>query len=82
MNLSTKQKETRRHREQTCGGQGECGKERDGWESGAGGCKLLPRERINNKVLPNSTENYTQSPEINHDGKEEQKRMHAYDSVT
>ena len=30
MNLSTKQKQTHRHREQTCGYQGGGGRERDG----------------------------------------------------
>ena len=30
MNLPTKQKQTHRHREQTCGGQGGWGRERDG----------------------------------------------------
>ena len=33
-------------------------------------CKLLYVEWINNKVLLYSTENYTQYPMINHNGKE------------
>ena len=43
MNLSTKQKQTHRHREQTCGCQGEGGRVRRGmdWEFGVGRCKLL-----------------------------------------
>ena len=42
MNLSMKQKQTHRHREQTCGCQG--GWEREGgmdWEFGFSRCKLL-----------------------------------------
>ena len=33
-------------------------------------CKLLQRERINSKVLLDSTGNYHQYPVINHNGKE------------
>ena len=44
MNLSTKQKQTHRHREQTSGCQG--GKD---WEFGISRCKLLYREWINNR---------------------------------
>ena len=50
MNLSTKQKWTHRHREQTCGCQGR----REGgmdWEFGVNRCKLLLLEMISNKVL-------------------------------
>ena len=54
MNLSTKQKQTHRHSDQTCGCQ-EMGK-----ECGVGRCKLLHLEWINNKVLLYSTENYSQ----------------------
>ena len=46
------------------------------WE--VSGCKLLYIERINNKVLLYSTENYIQYPVINHRGKEYQKRMYIY----
>ena len=46
------------------------------WE--VSGCKLLYIERINNKVLLYSTENYIQYPMINHRGKEYQKRMYIY----
>ena len=52
MNLSVKQKETQRHREQTCGCQG---REGDGgrmdWEFGISRCELVYRAWINNKVL-------------------------------
>ena len=71
MNLSTKQKQTHRHREQTCGcqGGGEVG------EFGIGRCKLLHLEWINNKVLMYSTGNYIKYPVINHNGKEYKRRM-------
>ena len=41
------------------------------WEFGVSRCKLLYLERINNKVLLYSIGNYTQSPGIDHDGKEQ-----------
>ena len=71
MNLLTKQKQTHRHREQTCGcqGGGGLGGGMD-WEFGVGRCKLLHLEWINNKVPLYSTGNYIQSPGINHNGKE------------
>ena len=43
------------------------------WEFGVGRCKLLHLERINNKFLIYSTENYIQYPVINHNGKEYKK---------
>ena len=56
MNLSTKEKQTHRHREQTYGSQGV------GWgrdeEFGIRRCKLLYREQKNNKVLLYSMGNY------------------------
>ena len=51
MNLSTKQKQTHRHREQTGGCQGEGAGGRMDWEFGVSRCKLLHLEWINNKVL-------------------------------
>ena len=66
MNLSTKQ--THRHREQICGCQG--GREEGvGWdgEIGAGRCKLLHLEQINNEFLLYSTGNYIQSLGIESD---------------
>ena len=66
MNLSTKQKQTHRHREQTCGCQGE-GMD---WEFGVSRCKLLYIGWINNKGLLCSTGNYIQYPVINRNGKE------------
>ena len=40
------------------------------WEFGVRRCKLWHFEWINNKVLLYSTEDYIQSPRINHNGKE------------
>ena len=72
MNLSIKYKETHRHREQTCGcqrGGGGGGRGID-WGFGVSRCKLLHLESTDNKILLYSTENYIQSPGIDHDGKE------------
>ena len=69
----SKQKQTHRHREQTCGCQGAGRSERDGLGVGARRCKLLHIEWINNKVLLYSTRNYIQSAGIDHDGKEYKK---------
>ena len=72
MNLSMKQKQTHRHREQTCGCQGRgwgCWGGKD-WEFGVSRCKPLYTEWINNKVLLYSTGNYIQYPVINHREKE------------
>ena len=70
MNISTKQKQTHKHREQTCGCQGgrDAGVGRI-WEFGDSRCKLLYIGWINNKVLLYSTGNYIQYPMINHDRK-------------
>ena len=43
------------------------------WKFGISRCKLLQRERINNKVLRYSTGNHHQYPVINHNGKEYEK---------
>ena len=69
-NLSTKQKQTHRHREQICGCQGvgdEGGKD---WEFGISRCQLLYIEWINHKVLLYSTGTHVQYPVINPNGKE------------
>ena len=71
MNLSMKQKQTHRHREQICGYQA-LGGGMD-WEFGVSRCKLLHLEWINNRVLLHSTGNYIQYPGINHNGKEYKK---------
>ena len=68
MNLLMKQKQTHRHREQTCGCQGG----RKDWEFGISRGKLLYIGWIN-KVLLYSKGNYIQHPVINHNGKEYEK---------
>ena len=68
MNLSTKQKQTRRHREQTCDCQG-WGRERGG-RGDCNSCKLLHLKWVNNKVLMYSTGNHIEYAVINHNGKE------------
>ena len=40
MKISTKQKQTHRHKEQTCGCQGEQGEGGEDWECGINRCKL------------------------------------------
>ena len=76
MIIPTKQKQTHRHREQTCGCQrgGRVGGGMD-WEFGISRCKLLHIEWVNNKVLLYSTGNYIQHPVINHNGKEYEKNI-------
>ena len=60
-----------------CQGEGDWG--RMEWEVGVSRYKLLYREWINNKVVLYSTGNYTQYPEINHNGKEyKEERIHMY----
>ena len=75
MNISTKQKQTRREfvREQTCGCQGGRGWERVGLEIWNQQMQTIYREWISNKVLLYSTGNYIQYPVINHNGKEYEK---------
>ena len=76
--LFTKQKQTQRQREQTCGCQ-EVGHEGGiDWEFGVSRCKLVYTETINIKVLQYSAGNYIQYPVINHNGKEYKKRMCIY----
>ena len=72
MNSSMKEKQTHRHREQTCGCQGGSGEGMD-WEFGISRGKLLYIGWINNKVLLYSIGNYIQYPVINHNGKENEK---------
>ena len=77
MNISMKQKQSHRYREQTCGCQagGGGGKDR---EFGISRCKLVYTEWVNNKVLLYSTENYIQYSMINHNGKEYLKKERIY----
>ena len=67
MNLSTKQKQTLRHREQIRDCQLGGGW---AWQFGISMCKLLFIEWINNKVLLYSKGNYIQHQAINHNGEE------------
>ena len=70
-----KQKQTHRHRAQTCGCQGGGGVGGGmEWEFGISRCKLLYIEWINNKVLLYSTGKYIQYHVINHNGKEYEKQ--------
>ena len=68
MNLSMKQKQTHRRKEQTCVAKG-CGGGMD-WAFGMSRCKPLYIESINNKVLLYSTGNYIQYLIITYNGKE------------
>ena len=73
MNISMKQ--THRHREQTCGYQGEEGSDVGmDRELGISRCKLFYIEWINNKVLLYRTGNYIQYSVISHKGKEYEKQ--------
>ena len=73
MNISKTQKQTHRHKEQTCGCQRGGGRGGKDWEFGISRCKLLHIGWINNKVLLYSPGNYIQYPVINHNGKEYEK---------
>ena len=73
MNLSMKQKQTYRHKEQIVVAKGEEAPGEMDWEFGVSRCKLLHREWINSKVLLYSTGKYIQYPVINHNGKEYEK---------
>ena len=66
INVSTKQKQTHIHREQTCGCRGGKGWEGKDWEFGISRCKLFYIDGVNNKVPLYSTGNYIQYPMINH----------------
>ena len=73
MNLSTRQKQTHRHRADfylVGGSRGGKGMDR---EFGISTCKLLYLEWINTKVLIYGTGNYIQSPGRNHNGKQYKK---------
>ena len=67
MNLSTEQKETHRHGEQTCDSQG--GGSRMDWEFEVSRFKPLHLEWISNEVQLYRTRNYIQSLRIDHDGR-------------
>ena len=69
MNISMKQKQTHRHREQMCGCQGEGGWQREGLGVGISRRKLVYIGWINYKVLLYITGNYIQYAVINQNGK-------------
>ena len=73
MILSTKQKQTQRHGEQTSGFQGGRGGSRMDREFGVSRCKLLHLEWISNEVLLHSTGNCIESLCIEHAGKQYEK---------
>jgi len=70
MNLSIKQKQTHRYREEICDCQGRKGRGgRMDWEFGISRCKLLHIEWVSNRVLLCSIGNYIQYPVLTHNGK-------------
>ena len=69
MNLATKQKQTHRYREQTCGHQWGGGGSGIDWEFGVSRSKLLPLGWISNEVLQYNTGNYIKLLVIEHDGR-------------
>ena len=73
MNLSIEQKQTQSHGE-TCGHLGEGGGSGMDGELGVNRCKLLHLERISHEVLPYSTGTHIQSLEIEHNGRELEKK--------
>ena len=76
-NISTKQKQTHKCRDQTWGGRGE--KE---WEFGISRHKLLYRGWINKKVLLYGTGNYVQHSVTNHNVNEYEKEYIIYICIT
>ena len=68
MILSTEQKQTHGHGEQTCGCQEEGGGSGMDWEFGVSRCKLLHLEWMSKESLLYSTGNYIQSLVMEHDG--------------
>ena len=77
MNISVKERQMHRHREeQTCGcqrGGGEGGRD---WKLGISRCQLIYLRWINNKILLYSTGNYIQYLMINRKGKEFFNQLH------
>ena len=61
MNLSTEQKQTLGHREQTCCCQGGCGRSGMDWDFGVSRFELLHLGWINSDILLYSTGNLIQS---------------------
>ena len=69
MNLSTEQKQTHRHGEETYDCQGGGGRSGMDWKFGVGRCNLLHLAWISNEVLLYSTGNYIQFLGIENDGR-------------
>ena len=69
INLYTKQEQTHRHGEQTCGCQGGGGGSGMDWEFAVSRCKLFHLEWISNEVLLYSPGNHVQFLGIEHDGR-------------
>ena len=82
MNLFTEQKQTQKHREQTCDCQGGRGGSGMDWEFGLSRCKLLHLEWISNEVLLCSTRNYIWSPLSSMMEDSMRKRMYMYTCMT
>ena len=67
MNLSTENKETHGHEEQTCGCPWEGGGSVMDWEFRIKRCKLLPLQWISNEILLYTTRNYIYPLVMGHD---------------
>ena len=76
MNLSARRKQTHRHREETCGCQGEGRRDGMNWEFGVCSSKLLHLEWISNKVMLYNLGKYIQSLGIEHDGRWHEKDVY------
>ena len=76
MNLSMKQKQTPRHREQTCGcqGEGQVGEGCPGNQGLVDANYYIQNDKQQDPTV--STGNYIQYPGINHNGKESKKWMY------
>ena len=70
INLSIKQKETHRHREQTGDAKGERGRERDGLEVWSWQMQTITFRMDEQQSPPAEGRNYIHSPGINHNRKE------------
>ena len=82
MNSPMKEKQTHRHKIQTCGCQGGGGRRRTDWECRVSRYKILCIEWTNNKIILYSTGSYIQYPVINHNGKGKKKGHYSYTSTT
>ena len=81
MNLSVKQKQTHRHKKQTCGCQRGGGWGREGLGLGLADASYLYVEWIN-KVLLYSTGNYLQYSRISHNGNYEKESVYMHTYIT